>query len=161
MTGAVDKHSSLGVIFESKIQIVFLALGIISSYYVYLIISQFQRVREWLMQPAHAVPENGWPLWSDFYITAITGVLSYFGNMALNVFTVPFFERNCKEQANVSLRRAKALKAANNFYKGFYFIGTVSAGYYVLRNEPYLPTTLGGSGSLPLLYAEYPSQPEP
>jgi hypothetical protein len=72
------------------------------------------------------------------------------------MLTWDFFYTYCKEKNDKELRKAKTLKACNSFYKGLFFMFAAGWGYYVLKDEPYLPPTLLGKGSLSELYTVYP-----
>jgi len=58
------------------------------------------------------------------------------------IFLIPY----CKEQNNLGERDARCRKGAFGIYKVFYFIFAVSWAYYLLKDEDYLPWSLGGSG---------------
>jgi len=79
----------------------------------------------------------------------------------MNKITWSFFYNNCKEKANESIRLAKTRKAADSFYKGIYFFGASIWGYYILRNEKYLPKELLGRGDASYFYADFPTHSWP
>lgn len=101
-------------------------------------------------------PEYGWPRYEDFYITLITGGISFALNKLLNLITWNFFYNNCKEKDDQYVRMAKTKKAANSFYKFLYFASVACWGYSILKDEDYLPVTLLGKGSLSNLNKSYP-----
>jgi hypothetical protein len=101
-------------------------------------------------------PSYGWPAYSDFIITLLTGLVSLGFNVISNKFTWKFFYDNCRERKNDELRQAKATKAASCFYKSMYFMGASIWGYCVLKDEKYLPSSLLGHGDLSRLTEDYP-----
>lgn len=66
----------------------------------------------------------------------------------MNMLTYDFFYRTCKEKKDEELRISKTLKACNSFYKAIYYICVTIWGYYILRDQYFVPPMLLGSGSL-------------
>ena len=52
----------------------------------------------------------------------------------------------CKEQNDLKLREIKCKKMGDCTFKAIYFILVSGWGYYVLKDEYYMPPYLGGSG---------------
>ena len=52
-----------------------------------------------------------------------------------------------KDREDIELKKKRAQKAVMNIYKFFYYTGITIFGFYVLKDSPVLPPTLGGSGS--------------
>jgi hypothetical protein len=52
-----------------------------------------------------------------------------------------------KDREDLELKKKRANKAVMNIYKFIYYTGITIFGYYVLKDSPVLPPTLGGSGS--------------
>ena len=52
-----------------------------------------------------------------------------------------------KDREDLELKKKRANKAVMNIYKLIYYTGITIFGYYVLKDSPVLPPTLGGSGS--------------
>jgi hypothetical protein len=52
-----------------------------------------------------------------------------------------------KDREDLELKKKRAHKAVMNIYKFIYYSGIAIFGYYVLKDSPVLPPTLGGSGS--------------
>jgi hypothetical protein len=67
-----------------------------------------------------------------------------------------FFVPYCKEQNDLKLRELRSAKAAKSLYKAFYFMFATAWGYYVLKDEYYLPPSLGGRGLMVRSFEEHP-----
>ena len=59
----------------------------------------------------------------------------------------PLFFGICREQKNHKERELRSQKAAINLYKSLYNQLIVIWGFFIIKNQPYYPKTLGGSGS--------------
>lgn len=101
-------------------------------------------------------PHYKWPELSDFYITIIFALMSVAINFILNKISWSFFYAVCKEKKDEEIRKAKTLKACNSFYKSLYFMSAAAWGYYILKDEKYLPRSLLGHGDLSLMNDNYP-----
>lgn len=113
------------------------------------------------MKAHHKEPDYGWPAYSDFYITFVAGLISMAVNKVFNAVTWNFFYAYCKEKKDEEVRLAKTKKACNSFYKVCYFTFATSWGYYILKDEPYLPPELLGHGDIEKVNETYPTPPWP
>lgn len=95
-------------------------------------------------------------MYSDFKITLVGSVISFVASQIIERSTWNFFYKHCKEKNNEKIRLAKTNKAASSLYKIIYFSFATAWGYYVLRDEPYLPKWLLGKGDLSKLHEGYP-----
>jgi len=50
------------------------------------------------------------------------------------------------------------LKAAKSMYKLLYYVGAVICGYYLMKDEDYMPKSLLGSGDFRNSFKDYPYQ---
>ena len=88
------------------------------------------------------------PRISDFWVTVaaslVFALLEYLFKQILYVFFIPY----CKEQKNLKEREMRSKKGCFSIYRTIYFIFAVAWGYIVLKDQDYLPPSLGGSGDL-------------
>jgi hypothetical protein len=77
--------------------------------------------------------------------------------MIVKKLTWNFFYNNCKEQVNEELRLSKVKKATESIYKCLYFAVATAWGIFLIKDQPYLPTFLGGPGEFEKLNDNYPS----
>ena len=80
-----------------------------------------------------------------FFVTEI-----YFFRPVLHYLLRPL----CKEQKDIAMRESRTAKAAHSWHKFFYFTFATLWGYYVLKDEEYMPTTLGGTGSITVSFSD-------
>lgn len=57
---------------------------------------------------------------------------------------------------DLEVRKVRSKKAIKNIYKGFYFIGTTTFAYLVLRGSYIMPPLLGGDDSFYEHFTHYP-----
>lgn len=88
------------------------------------------------------------PKLTDFWITAVSAIgfaiLEYIFKHNLYVFFIP----HCKEQKNLKERDMRSRKGCFSVYRMFYFMFAVAWGYAILKDQEYLPPSLGGSGDI-------------
>lgn len=113
-------------------------------------------VKQWTMQKYPRPPEQGWPEFSDFTITCVSCLIIYISNLLMNMLTYDFFYRTCKEKADEELRASKTLKACNSFFKAIYYICVVTWGYYLFKDEYFIPPMLLGKGQLNQIDKQFP-----
>jgi hypothetical protein len=101
-------------------------------------------------------PVGGWNKPSDFYITLVGALVSFILHLVVDKLTYSFFYTYCKEKKDEELRVAKAKKACYSFYKAMYFIIVTIWGYFMLRDERFIPRELLGHGSLDYMNADFP-----
>jgi len=82
----------------------------------------------------------------------ISALLSYI----VEKLTWNFIYTNCKEKNDDVLRREKTKKACHSLYKGLYFIGITITGYYLLKDENFIPPEMFGHGSLKNMSSSFP-----
>lgn len=58
----------------------------------------------------------------------------------------PIFFPFCKEKKDLQERDRRTKKAAHNMYIFIYFTTMVAWGYQLLKDKPWFPGMLGGSG---------------
>ena len=87
-------------------------------------------------------------MYSTIFFAALEIVISKFASY--------LFEPYCKVQDNVEERRIRSAKAAACIYKTLYYTWATAWGYLVLKDQPYFPTLLGGSGEFNLAGNEFP-----
>lgn len=56
-------------------------------------------------------------------------------------------------------RLERAKRAAENVFKGSYYLFIVIFGYIAAKDAPFLPVTLGGRGSMDAVFDDFPYQP--
>mmetsp|Transcript_27664 Transcript_27664/g.41948 ORF Transcript_27664/g.41948 Transcript_27664/m.41948 type:complete len:327 (-) Transcript_27664:120-1100(-) len=105
---------------------------------------------------ANKPTDYSWPELSDLYLTVLASVGFAIVELAIRKVAYYAFIPFCKEQKNLKLRDIKSQKAAFNIYKFLYFLGASAWGYYVLKDQYYLPPTLGGKGVLMDGFKEFP-----
>lgn len=71
-------------------------------------------------------------------------------------FFTPMFEKVCREQVDLEVRKVRSKKAIKNIYKGFYFIFTTAFAYIVLKGSYIMPPLLGGDDSFYDHFTHYP-----
>lgn len=62
----------------------------------------------------------------------------------------------CKEQKDLKLREIKSTKMGMCLFKIIYFSWVVAWGYSVLKDQPYMPPSLGGAGEFSRTFDGYP-----
>lgn len=97
-----------------------------------------------------------WPELKDFYITAIVSVLFFLLEHYFIEIVYPFYYPFCKEKKDLVIREEKTKKGVKNLFRFFYYSSSTIFGYIVLKDTIYLPTTLGGSGSIYNTYVDFP-----
>jgi hypothetical protein len=123
-------------------------------------IYEIYQSRKWL-EKNHPNPAQPWPALTDFYVTIVSAIFIYVTNTLMNKATFKFFYNCCKEKVDDDLRIAKTIKACNNFYKGIYYTIVVLWGYFLLKDEYFLPASLLGSGNLSDLESKFPYYKQP
>ena len=68
----------------------------------------------------------------------------------------PFTMRIISEKYTGEERRDKAEKSAACLFKSAYFLCAVSFGWLVVKDAPWLPPIMGGSGDAALIFEGYP-----
>ena len=63
---------------------------------------------------------------------------------------------HCKEQKDIEKIAVRSGKMAQCFYAFVYFLFATVWGFYVIKDEYYMPTALGGKGDFMLMMKEYP-----
>jgi hypothetical protein len=95
-----------------------------------------------------------YPGFTELWIPACSGILFVLWESAIHpivqVFVVPW----CKTKEEGAKRERRLAKMNDIVCKFIYFIGSSAWGYYVLKDEPYLPWQLGGSGDFTLGFTE-------
>ncbi|TNV77510.1 hypothetical protein FGO68_gene12011 [Halteria grandinella] len=66
------------------------------------------------------------------------------------------FEGICREQNDMEARKVRSQKAVKNIYKGFYFLGTTTFAYMLLKDSYIMPPLLGGNDSFYEHFTHYP-----
>lgn len=112
--------------------------------------------RLWL-EEKYPNPASPWPKLTDFYITVLSAIFVYITDTISHKLTYNWFYNNCKEKKDNTIRVAKTLKACNNFYKGVYYTIIVIWGYFMLKDEYFMPASLLGSGDLSKIESKFPN----
>lgn len=87
-----------------------------------------------------------WPSLADMQLTAISAVVFAAIEIACRQVFGALFRPICKEQKDLKMQELRSSKGAFCVYKAFYFMTVTSWGYYVLKDQYYLPVSLGGKG---------------
>jgi uncharacterized membrane protein len=112
-------------------------------------------IREF-MRNTFKEPKEGWHQYTDFYVTILGGIFSYFLKNIVLLLTWNFVYRNCKETKDEEVRLAKTVKACDCLYKAIYFLAATIWGYVLLQDENFLPPALLGQGSYSNINKLYP-----
>jgi len=97
-----------------------------------------------------------WPSYSDFIPSIFYFlVLSCIRKIAEYIF-VPIYMNKLESKYKGELREEKANKASKAVYKFVYFTLSTIMGYYVLKDEDYLPRSLFGTGDIHKIYKGFP-----
>jgi len=95
------------------------------------------------------------PRMADFTVTVaaslVFAALEYLFKHILYVIFIPW----CKEQNNLKERENRSKKGCFSIYRTIYFIFAVAWGYIVLKDQDYLPPSLGGSGDISNAWKNY------
>lgn len=62
----------------------------------------------------------------------------------------------CKEQDDLKVRDMRSKKGAACIYKFIYFCSVSIWGYMIMKDEPWMPTYLGGKGDIANAFKDYP-----
>jgi hypothetical protein len=65
----------------------------------------------------------------------------------------------CKDQDDPIKVKLRSEKAAHSLFSGIYMIYSSAFGYYVLKDEEYMPPQLGGAGDMSLGFFHQPYPP--
>ena len=75
-----------------------------------------------------------WPTINDMQLTAISSVIFAVIELSLKPIFKAIFEPFCKEQKDLKMKEIRSSKAANCFFKMWYFIFAVGFGYAALKD---------------------------
>jgi len=104
-------------------------------------------------------PQYLWPDYSDLKLSLY---------IAVAVYLIWGSVKKPLQQAMESLilpkyvgvgRQEKAKRAAENVFKGSYYLFIVLFGYVAAKDAPFLPAALGGHGSMNAVFDDFPYQP--
>ena len=93
---------------------------------------------------------------SDFKITIISSVFfAFMQKTCRDYFAVLFmpFVKDCKTEEEKVLRCGKG---AYGMFKLVYFVSATYWGWTVLKDQPFFPKSLGGSGDFARMWDNYP-----
>ena len=105
-----------------------------------------------------ANPEYPWPEYSDLKLALYVAVVVYLLWGCAKKPLQKAVERRILPKYTGELRQDRAARAAENIFKGTYYLFIVIFGYFVARDAPFLPPHLGGSGSMSAMFEGYPYQ---
>ena len=99
-----------------------------------------------------------WPHVYDLHITVISALILTIVKRVCEIIFYPFLVKICKEQYDLYVQELRTKKMAASLYKTLYFISSTIWGYSVLKNQPWFPTYLGGTGDIVDTFKGYPYQ---
>ena len=110
-----------------------------------------------MVKLANEAPESyRYPKVSDFGITIVISV----GFVWCYEVTVKFLKiivkPYCKDQDDAKKLEVRCYKASIAVFNAFYMIYLSALGYYVLKDQFYFPTSLGGSGDYGIVFKDHP-----
>lgn len=89
-----------------------------------------------------------YPGFEETWITAVSGVAFILFEAAIKPFIYSSLGPLSKEQVNQVVKERRVNKMTDCVCKLIYFVFSTTWGYAILKNEPYLPPILGGSGQI-------------
>jgi len=98
------------------------------------------------------------PQVTDLYITVVSAVFLAIFKKVCNHICYPMFLTICKEQNDESMRDLRSKKGALCIFKTLYFMVSTTCGYLILKDQPWFPASLGGSGLITETFKDYPYQ---
>lgn len=143
---------------KDKSEVIFLLIGIAFS----IGLVPFFKIFFWMLETQRTNhPEYNWPKWSDFYFTFYLMCIWHLMRQLIVAIFFPICLSAGKPVEDQKLMEAKAHKAATYVYKTSYFFIATVIGFYVLKDVPYMPPMMGGSGSFMKLYDDGFLQKQP
>ena len=92
-------------------------------------------------------PDYEWPELSELWKAVVSGVLIIAYKSCVIKLFYPFNRTIAKNQDQPDVCRLRALKASKYVFQFGYFVFASTYGYITLRDAPWMPWFLGGSGT--------------
>ena len=126
----------------------------ICGYYLHLSISAYYLT--WRLKPTNFY---GLQSFSECWKTPVLSSVAFFAykRFATKILA-PYFQPYCKDQKDKAKSIARSKRAAVAFAKSFYYFLNSIWGYILLKDTDFLPSILGGSGSLKNCFENVPYQ---
>jgi len=138
---------------HSRTQLMFMLMGLAVIVVCVPMFLSFHRHVE--LRRAQNLNYN-WPNYTDFLPSiGYFLILTCFRKIS-EYFLVPMYMNKLEPKYKGELRVEKAQKATKAVFKFFYFTLSTIMGYYVLKDEEYLPRSLFGSGDIHKIYKGFP-----
>ena len=146
----VQKSYSVSELISNPVQLIFMCLACFTVFLFVPLITLGYRFGKQAKESPNKPEDYEFPQLSDLKMTVIaTVVFAVMEYGCRNLFYV-MFEPYCREQKDLVLRHKRSSKASFCIYKALYFMWATAFGYIVLKDTPYLPWYLGGSGDVDL-----------
>ena len=103
-------------------------------------------------------PEFPYPMadLTEFWKSAVTIVICITTKPIVTAVVWPIAKSHVKDQNDVVKRDVRLQKLCDNVWSLLYFLIISTYGYHVLQNSPWMPSVMGGSGSLDLFFQNTP-----
>jgi hypothetical protein len=124
-----------------------MALLIPFNYYGY---QHIQRVKY------DAPADYEYPTLMDLRICFILSIIFQYIKVGFERVVPILIQPFCKDQDDPIKVKLRSEKAAHSFFSGIYMIYSTSFGYYVLKDQYFMPKALGGSGDVSLCFSQQP-----
>lgn len=147
-----EKEHSIREIIKDPIQFTFYALAMITVIMlVPFTVGCYHHIR---VLNENAPKGYMLPKFSDFKLTIACSVgftiIQIVSIKAFSGLVAPFI-KDCPTELK---RQMRITKTASSLYEAIYFISATLWGYYILKDQEYLPPSLGGTGEFKLAFSE-------
>jgi len=101
-------------------------------------------------------PDFNWPSLTELWKAVVSGLFFILAKKLVIKLTYNFNAPICKDQDDPELHDLRVKKASKYIFATLYFTFATSYGYYTLKDTPWLPWYLGGSGTWEAMFIDAP-----